>query len=323
MISRSNLEYDEALAEKALVEFIHAEGNSDSFAELCVRSVRHFSDHPALIFDRDNDQDLATEMGHDFWAHRAAGLRTKILAQGADARHTVFIVRKTAENWLTDKWRTTTFGSVHHGLQQELSDDPSFVKTPTGHWALPSTRDGQWDGDEDKLLSAAKAIHAKVPPWESERRRSPLAKPVERKNVLIAIFESAEGPLPLATLTRVCIMRFPHVRDPIVVEFSETDALTTLVTDQGFAEVDDNVDRDSEISIVRAFINSLTEEQRFILRNRQKPEAIQQNLNLRPSQAAKRTQEVIVFVRNQVLQHPDREAIIFHLDVMLRGEVTE
>jgi hypothetical protein len=316
----SDFDVDEALAQESLEQFLSGVEIPGPFAVLCLRSVSRLRAHIAVLSASRKDSDFAAELGHEFLLEKSAGLRVSLLAQGATPQAAVLQIRKAAENWLNDTWRTGPFGSMQNRLRQVLAKEPKFVRTATGFWALSSTSLGQWDGDEEALLRAAIKIPTALPNWSSEARRSPLTgNPDDLLKVLTAILGRAWGPLPIATLTRVCLARFPHAGDPTVSAISEGDQLEEPMSDRRLTEVLDTIDAPAEIAEAWAIVDELTDDQKFILLNHEDSQAIQQRFNVKRSRAGEIRKATLELIGTKLKMASEPHAVGQALTAVLNG----
>ncbi|WP_326759126.1 hypothetical protein OHB35_15215 [Streptomyces phaeochromogenes] len=166
--------------------------------------------------------DLEDLLG-DFLADRIEPVTANLLALAKDDDSVGKLLRTSIRHWLIDRSRKTAVVSVGRSLEKVLSDSASFEMVlpgseGAGRWRLANTTVQPWSGPLTPLVEAAYAVpNIKIPRWNSETRRAPIADRASIEAVIHAVLTAAAGSMEVAQLVEVFTNRFPVVLDPVVV----------------------------------------------------------------------------------------------------------
>lgn len=275
---------DEQLSEVVVQALRAGERLGDSSAVLVMRLLSRIGPRHPAFGPTPGTNELFAFTG-DFFVEKGDAWSARILALAPTSGQVIALTVTVLEDWLTDRWRQTAYGSVHHRVAQVLSAHPDFVRAGPGWW-LNGDPAGQWDGQLEPLINAARKVNAPAVRWKSTSRRPPLTTREALIAVLNAVLEEAGGPLSLNVITAVCLERFPSARDPMEVSLELTRPEQLHAETGSLESVHDDVDQMHEMSEAIALVLTLTPEERNILRFREDPEALQRVLDVGRSQAS-------------------------------------
>ncbi|MEU1306560.1 hypothetical protein [Streptomyces shenzhenensis] len=166
--------------------------------------------------------DLEDLLG-DFLADRIEPLTASLLVQARNDDSVGKLLRKSIRHWLIDRSRKTAVVSLGRSLEKVLVDSGAFEIVPAGtegagRWRLAGTAVQPWSGPHTRLVEAAYTVpNIRVPKWNSDTRRAPVADKASIEAVIHVVLTAAAGSMEVAQLVEVFTARFPVVLDPVVV----------------------------------------------------------------------------------------------------------
>ncbi|MFD8814005.1 hypothetical protein ACFV23_21535 [Streptomyces sp. NPDC059627] len=238
------------------------------------------------------EADLEDLLG-DFLVERIEPVTANLLAQAKNDNSVGKLLRTSIRHWLVDRSRKTAVVSLGRSLEKVLSDSEAFEPVPpgtegAGRWRLASTTVQPWSGPVTQLVEAAYAVpNIKIPKWNSETRRAPVADRASIEAVIHAVLTVAAGSMELAQMVEVFTGRFPVVFDPVVV-LLPTDAGSGITADAqsspeeiALALVDDS----EAASTAEGIVSMLSPQERRMVPYLDSPGEIQTLLGCGRSQA--------------------------------------
>jgi hypothetical protein len=181
------------------------------------------------------EADLEDLLG-DFLADRIEPVTANLLAQAKNDDSVGKLLRTSIRYWLIDRSRKTAVVSVGRSLEKVLAESGAFETVPpgtegAGRWRLADTTVQPWSGPVTPLVEAAYSVtNIKIPKWNSETRRAPVADRASIEAVIHAVLTAATGSMDVAQLVEVFTARFPVVLDPVVVPLP-VDARSEIAVD--------------------------------------------------------------------------------------------
>jgi hypothetical protein len=313
---------DEDLAGAAVAHAL-AEGRlGDHAAVLIFRIMGRMHAHPALAQSCEGD-DAVFACSGDFIVKKGSDVLATFAAQHLSPGGAVGLLVTLVTRFLNDEWRKHPFGSVSHRLKQLLREESEFALVADATWYLAGQAAGEWDGSLENLVNAAATVDAPIPVWSKETGLPPLASRPDLVSVLVAVFQRAGGPLTVATLTRVCLTRFPHADGGTTVPFDER-----IDRPRGEVPFEDvvvaAVDEAAELAEAQAIVTTLDDGDIFILQNLASLERIGQYFGVGRTQASERRLKLKERLRAQVNECSDPRAVerqLPHAFVLVTGKV--
>lgn len=187
-----------------------------------------------------------------FLTEKRAKLLVTLIAEAGDESTFGKIIRRSIKNWLIDKVRQTESGAfrrqVEGLLRSSLFDQVPSGSPGAGRWRLAGSTCAPFGGDPELLYSAARSVSVRAIQWKGTQRRSPLGSSKELANLLVAIFQAANGSLEISQIVDVFTHRFP------AASYSMSVSLEALSADgmEVFSTEDTNSSGDPEGSAIDA-----------------------------------------------------------------------
>ncbi len=209
----------------------------------------------------------------DFLVERGRGVSTMLLTSASDDESVGRLLRKSLRNWLIDRVRRTSRGALRRRLTRLISEDERFEAVPegqpgAGRWRLAGTAGPPTGPPFATLRAAAWGIRdVRIPPWNSEERRAPIADEPSLQRIMFAVLTEAGGSLEPETVVAVFADRFPHALDPAEVPLTNeaTEVADGLeASDPAQAVVDMERDDDSARCAEDIYAHLSAEERRLL-----------------------------------------------------------
>lgn len=164
----------------------------------------------------------ALELTHEFFSKKPiADTLAALVEKATSERSFAALLYVAVKNYFFDLHRKSPCGKIAKRLEEQLRQIGA-VNSVADSWALPTTRAGPWDGDEDALSQVAAGFQYEPIEYASETRSSPTISNESLRELLKLVLETAGGPVPLTSLLGVVAQRTTLGSTPTFVEMDDS-----------------------------------------------------------------------------------------------------
>ena len=256
------------------------------------------------------DDDAAAEIAHDFLADARTPKRlTHLAVHALDEVGFDRLLYKMVLNYFRDRGRKTEIGRLMLRLRDVLDGHDEFVAEPGDRWRLATTPAEPSGAAPSELVAAAAAEpDVTVPRWSHQNRRNaPVADAPSIVRLCRRVLTAAAGSLPLDGLARAIAPRLGVGPTPIAHNLDTRDVFETVAAPQ-YADASVDGMRAGEI------FGALGERERLLLAHPDKTvRELREVIGLGPTQAAEVKTRLYAYLRLELQDDDDFEAVLFHL----------